>query len=188
MSLGIIVPTIGRPSLVRTLTSITTQPLEADDVIMVVGQGPAIAATAAEWGAVFLTCPPGRHGGAEERMVALRQATTTHLAFLDDDDAWVPGARARIHVAIAATPDRPLIFRMQYSNGRTLWRDPVVRCGNVGTPMIVVPNVRTKLGVWPSRRKNDFYFLSSLHWPAREIVWHTDVIAHIGPTPIGGIA
>ncbi len=180
MTLSVIVATLGRPKLERTLQSVAGQLVDGD-ALMVVGHGAAIQESAARFGARFVSCAPGGHGGAEERQVAMPKATTTHLAFLDDDDMWVPEARARILKAQTETPTRPIIFKMRYPSGRELWNDKAVRRGNVGTPMIVVPNDQKKLGRWPSQRMNDFYFLSSMKWRTNEIVWRPDVLALIRP-------
>lgn len=181
MTLTVIIPTIGRPTLERTLDSVASQPLLDGDAVIVVGRGESIQAMAARYGYRFLECPPGGHGGAEERMKAIPLVTTTHIGFLDDDDVWVPGARETIRQAQLTTPTRPMVFRMRYPSGRELWKDKVVRRGNVGTPMIVVPNQPQYLGKWPSQRMNDYYFLSSMKWKPSDIVWRPDVLAVIRP-------
>lgn len=181
MTLTLIIATIGRPTLSRTLQSVVDQPMREGDVILVVGQGPSIADQAAAFGAQFLDCPPGGHFGSEERMAAFPQVRTTHLAFLDDDDVWAPGARAAIAAGQVATPLQPMLFRMQYANGRTLWRDRAVRKANIGTPMIVLPNQPEKFGQWSASRFNDYDFLASMAWRSREIVWRSEVIAMVRP-------
>ena len=129
-ALTILVPTIGRPSLARTLRSLANQPLDPDDEVLVIGEGAPVRALAA---------------------------------------------------AIADTPTRPSLFRMRYPDGRTLWADPVLRCGNVGTAMMLLPNDPTKLGRWTTRYEGDFDFLASMTWAVADIAWRPIVIAEVQP-------
>jgi glycosyltransferase involved in cell wall biosynthesis len=188
MSLSIIVPTIGRPSLFNTLASIVAQPLDRSpvpdvdegDEVLVIGGSPAGIIGFESFGVRHVPCPMGGHWGCEERMLGIAQARQSHLAFLDDDDVWLPHARAAIGRAIATDPDQPILFQMRYGSGRVLWATPSVQMGNVSTQMIVVPNDPTRLGRWTTRREGDYDFLASLGWPASDIVWRDEVIAEIG--------
>ena len=188
MSLSIIVPTIGRPTLQATLASLVGQPLarspvpgvdEGDEVLVIGGPASAVELFA-EDGVRHVPCPMGGHWGCEERTLGITQARQSHLAFLDDDDVWTPNARAAIGRAIAMAPDRPILFRMRYASGRVLWKVPELRIQNVSTQMIVVPNDPTRLGRWTVRREGDYDFLASMGWPASDIVWRDEVIAEIG--------
>jgi len=179
VSLSIIVPTCGRSSLRHTLASIAEQPLQPDDEVLVCG-GPAEAMSAvADYGARYLPLPSGHNWGCAERTHAIAQARGTHLAFLDDDDTWLPSARANIARAVADTPDQPILFRMQYASGRVLWDKPRLIVGNVSTQMIVVPNDPLRLGTWSVRREGDYDFLASMRWRPEAIVWREEVIAQI---------
>jgi hypothetical protein len=99
---------------------------------------------------------------------------------MDDDDVYAPGARAAMGATILETPDRPAIFRMRYPNGMTLWQTQALECGNIGTPMIFVPNTPSKLGVWSQRYESDFNFIESMKWSSEDIVWRPEIIAHLG--------
>lgn len=180
MSLSIIVPTIGRASLAASLTSLVSQPLLAGDEVLVIGGEAEAVVPFAKFGVRHLPCPMGRHWGCEERTLGISQARQSHLAFLDDDDVWVPGARAAIDRAVAMFPERPILFQMRYASGRVIWSDPVLRVTNVSTQMIVIPNDPRRLGRWSIRREGDFHFLASMKWPASDIVWRDEVIAEIG--------
>lgn len=82
--------------------------------------------------------------------------------------------------AIDRTPDCPVLFRMQYPNGLTLWQEPVLRCGNVGTPMILIPNAPEKLGRFLPFVGGDCAYLESMKWDRSEIVWREEIIALLG--------
>jgi hypothetical protein len=168
-----IVPTSGRHSLVATLQSIECWP---GDEILVIGQ---FHPTGDERPRYF-PCGNGNDWGAKERNIGIEHAQGQYLAFMDDDDTYAPGARDAMERVIVETPDRPAIFRMRYPNGMTLWQDPNLRCGNVSTQMIMVPNVPTMLAMWPPRYEGDFLFLDGMKWPKDQIVWNREIIALIG--------
>lgn len=171
--ISFIVPTIGRPSLVQTLRSIQTMP---DDEILVVGK---IFPTGDRRPRYF-PVPNGGDSGVKERNIAIENAKGRYLAFIDDDDVYAPGARFAMRQAALETPGRPVLFRMRYPNGITLWHNKEVCCGNVGTPMILIPNMPTKLGTWSGGGISDYAFLASMKWPHSDIVWREEVIALLG--------
>jgi Rad3-related DNA helicase len=83
---------------------------------------------------------------------------------MDDDDVFTPDALAAIRGGIAEHPERVLLFRMD-NYGTLLWRDRAIRYGNVGTPMVVVPNNPARLASW---RFGDYEFIrDSCHRGAR---------------------
>jgi glycosyltransferase involved in cell wall biosynthesis len=180
MSLSIIVPTVGRPSLQATLASLVAQPLDPGDEVLVVGTAHASVMDFEDRGVRYVPCRMGHNWGCTERALGIAQARGTHLGFLDDDDTWGPGARAAIADAMMQTPTQPVLFRMRYPDGRVLWKTPLMICGNVGTGMILIPNDRTRLGQWSSRYEGDFDFLRTMKWPPNEIVWRTEVITRLG--------
>jgi hypothetical protein len=174
--ISFIVPTLGRQSLQKTLHSIECWP--GDEIIVIgdVGEGDIAQHTYAR----FVPCEPGGDWGHTERNVATPLARGRYIAHIDDDDWYVRGMRALMADAIAKTPDRPVLFRMQYPSGITLWQDPVIRCGNVGTPMMLIPNVPSKLGTWQSFVGGDCAFLEGCAWSPEEFVWRPEIICQLG--------
>ena len=171
--ISFIVPTVGRPSLAACLRSIETL---LGDEILVVGNGwrtkdPRVR---------YVDCAPGGDWGHTERNVATPHARCGYIAHIDDDDTYAPGHRALMADAIAKAPGRPVLFRMRFPNEITLWRDPAIYCGNVGTPMFLIPNMPTKLGVWKSFVGGDCAFLEGCAWKAEDYVWRPEVIALLG--------
>ena len=184
-TLSIIVPTIGRPTLKRTLESIRGQQLVDGDEVVVVQDGPPDDETSRIFKQSGL---PGRdlavgHRAADfggtPRNLGMVHASGDYLAFIDDDDTYRPGAFAAIRKAITRHPGRPLMFRV-YVTGRkeTIWQDKTVRPANVGTHMIVTPNRPNLLGEWGRHRGSDFAFVVSTlrRWPPGSLVWCPEII------------
>src|SRR5215467_16114485 len=98
---SVIVPTSDRPSTLReALASIRA--LEGPDLIFEIlvadnGNNPATKTVVEEFGAVYLRT--ACKGASAARNVALRAATGDYLAFLDDDDVWLP-SHVRGHLAL----------------------------------------------------------------------------------------
>src|SRR5437588_3541660 len=156
----VVVPTIGRPSLGPALKSISGQ-LEPGDEIIVI-------------------CNDAGDQGDSARNSGVARAAGSHLIFLDDDDAYVPGALAAMRRFAAENPGRIGIFRMELVSGARIWTEPVLRYGNVGSPMFVVPNVPGKLGRWDqSRRANDWAFIEETVSLQGEPIFLDEVVARI---------
>jgi hypothetical protein len=172
--ISFIIATVGRPSLADTLASIECWP---GDEIIVIGNVP----TQTDGHIRYVACPPGHDWGSTERNIATPLSRGQYLAHIDDDDVYVPGHRALMASAIEAAPDRLTIFRMRLPDGTMLWQDQMVRWGNVGTPMIFMPNEPAKLGTWGERQDcGDLHFLQTMHWGASEIVWRPEVLTQLG--------
>ncbi len=160
-TVSFIIATIGRESITQTLRSIETWP---GDEVLVVEHDPE---TRKGW-------------GGRERNDGIAAATCDYLAFIDDDDLYVPGVRAIMHNAATQNPRfYPIIFRMQYPSGRYIWTEPNLKCGNVGTPMIFIPNKKEMFPVWGDEHHADFNWLNSSGWEARRFIWRTEIIAQI---------
>lgn len=168
-SISFIIPTIGRPSLQRTLASIDKY---SDDEVIVVED-----------------IPPTRMWGNPQRNEGMEKATCDYLAFIDDDDHYVPGHRGMMEHAINECNGMcPILFKMQYPNGDFLWKEKRVIPGNIGSPMILVPNKKDMLYHWPGKRNMaDFLFVDKWKWKKDEIIWKDEVIAYLGHNNIGDI-
>lgn len=161
-TISFIIPTIGRPSLKDTLASIEIWP--GDEVLVIEHH------------------PPSGNWGNAERQEGTDKAKCDYIAYIDDDDVYVPGARQTMDEAIRQEPkDHPILFRIKYPNGRVLWDKKRVKNGNVSTQMILVPNVKEMLWGWDqSHSWADFWFISRWKWPAKTIKWREEIIALMG--------
>lgn len=157
----------------NTLASIQTLP---GDEILVVGNHFRTRDTRVR----YVDCEPGKDWGAAERNFSTPLARGQYIAHIDDDDIYAPGTRDLMEDAIQKTPGKPVLFRMRYPNGITLWEAPELRCGNVGTPMMLIPNRPTMLGTWGSFVGGDCHFLETMKWKPEDIVWRPEIIALLG--------
>ncbi|MDX6507040.1 MAG: hypothetical protein QOG06_1684 [Gaiellaceae bacterium] len=133
-TLSIIVATGGRKTLRRTLRSVSQQLQPGDELLVL--------------------CDDSGDAGDTGRMNAMPRARGTHLAFIDDDDVYAPGALEHMRRFAREHPGRIGIFKMKHPAGTTHWREgePVLRYANVSTQTFLVPNVEGKLGRWRAGR------------------------------------
>lgn len=161
VSLSIIVPTSNKPGLARALESVSSQMLPGDELIVK-------RDATGDW-------------GHTPRNLAMQEATGTHLMFMDDDDIYLPGALDRVRARLSVNPDKPHIFAMRNGLNGMVLPNPQggLRCGNVSTQMIVVPNNKERLGTWGHRYVGDWDFISSTvaKYPPESLIWCPEVIA-----------
>jgi glycosyltransferase involved in cell wall biosynthesis len=168
VTFSVIVPTRGRRSLHGTLNSIADQGLQPGDEILVL-------------------CSNDGDFGNRARQSLLERASGSHLLFMDDDDQFARGAFDAMRQFAREHPGRVGIFRMRHLDGRVLWRDPVLRRGNVSTQMFCVPNVPDKLGSWiaasPQRPEGrdyvgDYNFITATIEAQGDPMFRDVVVAH----------
>ncbi len=161
LRLSIVIPTTGRPSLARTLDSLTPQLRPGDEVIVE-------RDNTGDW-------------GATPRTRGMRRASGDWILWMDDDDCYTEGALHAVRRAVAKSPGRPHIFGMRRGRpfNNTLPVSREVRVGNVSTQMLVIPNDQARLGQWGTMYEGDFSFLVSTLalYPPDSLVWRDEVIA-----------
>jgi len=191
--LSVVIPTIGRPTLERTLDSVISAKYRAGDEVIVVGDGKIpeaerlVTANTHRMNAIYHETEKTGGWGGPQRTLGMHLASGTHLLFMDDDDVYAPTAFEIIRKAALEHPSKLIIFKMQSFTTRwawkVLWSHKSIFLGNVGTPMIVVPNTPPQIGVWGDRYASDLAFYESTvkKWPGNEtsIIWKEDIIAHI---------
>ncbi len=187
--LTIIITTVGRPSVVRTLQSLEKQKWQAGDQILLVCDGPIPRNLCQLWLNYSLPCQlmfipegPHRDWGHTPRNLALKYATGDYIAHLDDDDCFQPDSISAIRELISERGRGLYFFQMQLPDGQVLWKQREVRFGNVGTPMFVHPRT-CNLGEWGSFYGGDWQFMhqtTTLN-PDLSIFWIPRVICLIRP-------
>jgi glycosyltransferase involved in cell wall biosynthesis len=184
-SISVVVPTIGRTSLKRTLQSIVPQ-LDLGDEVVIVGDGPCkhrkgmIESFGVKVRYMELPRKANDWGGTPRNM-GMRNALGNYIAFMDDDDVFLPGAFKAMHETINHYTGRAFLFKMMRM-GKVIWERPELVIGNVSTQMILMPNRPTTNPVWEGFYEADFKFISDL--VAQQpyyapIMWMDDVIAEL---------
>lgn len=182
-TLTIIIPTIGRKSLLTILGQIVPQ-LQKDDVVLVVGDGFQPKAAAMLEGyhpqVQYHEYGPTRCWGHPQRNWAMLLAETTHIWCLDDDDEVLPGALAVMRGAADECPGKILLFKIHHREF-IIPDEPVVRLTNVSTQCVVFPNIPDRFGTWGFLYAGDLEFVKSsveLH-PDKlaGIAWRPEIIA-----------
>lgn len=157
-TISFIIPSINRRTLQRTIGSIEVW--SGDEIL------------------VEFDLPKTGMWGNPQRNKAMARAKGDYLAFIDDDDYYVVGHRSIMDQAIKDNPDKPIIFKQQYPDGRTIWEKPELIPGNVSTAMMLVTNKPEMLYHWEAgRNMADFIFMHE--WKFPEIVWREEVIAQV---------
>ncbi|MFC7725616.1 glycosyltransferase family 2 protein [Nocardioides sp. GCM10028917] len=104
----VVIPTVGRPELLRAIRSAAAQEDVSVDIVVVVDKAEAevelpddihLEAQRVLW-------TGGGRGGSAARNAGVHASTAPWVAFLDDDDEWLPGKLAS-QIALASTIGRP---------------------------------------------------------------------------------
>lgn len=159
-SLSIIIVSSGRPTLAHAIESARSQMRDGDESLT----------------SIQTDCPWGN--AARNQLMACARGDA--ILFMDDDDEYAPGALDIVRAAWDAHPHHLHIFRMRYNDGRELWTDRQIRCGNVSTQMVLAPR-QDVLPSWGDRYEGDFDFIAACDAKFGPAVFHEDVIAHIRP-------
>lgn len=182
MDITVVIPTLGRASLERTLASCE----DADEIIVILDTARGCTELPCELPSHAL-CVKGEFGvtgGHAGRVHGIGLAHGTHLAFMDDDDVYRPGA---FDLMRATACDLPVIFRMDHYSHGILWRDPEIRFGNVSTQMYLVPNEPEYLGSWTPHVPGlpepggDYTFIRETAERMGGVLWSTEVTAVLRP-------
>ncbi|MGH7588015.1 MAG: glycosyltransferase family 2 protein [Gemmatimonadota bacterium] len=118
-----IIPTAGRPALViRAVRSALDQTMESLEVVAVLdGADPDARARlrSLEDPRVRVVEVPTRVGPGAARNVGVKAARASWIAFLDDDDEWLPGKlEAQLATARASSFRRPVVAARVRARGR----------------------------------------------------------------------
>jgi len=199
IGLSILVPTIGRPSLSRTLRSIKDQALHFGDEVLVVGDildGPLheVRALVEIAGSPFHYIPYAgdRHWyGFPQVNHARRLARPgNYLLTLPDDDVYTAGALDAVRVAVAGLEEpRPLMFRFLSPMGWPVWTKPELEQANVSNQCFIVPNLPGRVAdLRCERYESDYdWIVETLAlWPPESLVWDETVIVSARPGPAQG--
>ena len=159
MSVSVILPTLGRPTLQRSIDSILSQLLPGDELLIQVDS------------------KPHKDDGNWCRDEMIARAQGTHLWFLDDDDIALPGAIEAFHQAISEAPEVCWIFRILLC-GNPMWKVPgKIMPGNQQGQCLLVPRLASPQWV-SDGYGSDYHYLQRIHIDKK---WASPIIAQIRP-------
>lgn len=190
--LSVIIPTVGRPSLARTLASVIDGGIAPEDQVVIVNDGDVDAVhgivEAAELDGrckvmVAGLVPPGGDYGQPARNFGMMVATGTHLVFTQDDNVFAPGALDAVRHEAELAPERLHFWRVKPQCGTLVWSgrddDGLPVLGHIDADCGVVPNDPARLGKWGEGYNGDYVFWreTAENFGARRIEWHEEMIA-----------
>src|SRR5437879_807514 len=112
--ISVIIPTFQRPSLLcHALRSVDSQAYKDFEVIVVNDGGPSLETSIAPWRRAFplrLIESSERRGPASARNVGIEHAAGEYIAFLDDDDVFLPTHLGAAHEALAGRRELDFVY------------------------------------------------------------------------------
>ncbi len=119
---SVIVPTRDRPALLRealaSIRAIETKTLKFEILVGDNGMDPANKLAALDFGAIYMTVPKAGAGAA--RNAGLKIAKGEFIAFLDDDDVWLPANIASQLEMLREKPELEAVFGQVISTDQSL--------------------------------------------------------------------
>ncbi len=172
--------TIGRPTLPAALASC----LDADEVVVVWDDAvePEVTRLATRHPNLVVARVWGGNRGWTAHNRGIELAISDLIAFMDDDDVYLPGAIDAIREHASLT--NPTVFQVDCPWNGIVPNSHELRFGNISTQGLVVPNIKDKLGVWGEHQNNaggDYTFLKGTVAKMGEIHWVDEVIAVVRP-------
>jgi glycosyltransferase involved in cell wall biosynthesis len=183
MRLAVIIPTIGRPTLERTIDSLRPQ-LTSDDTLLIAYDSDDTSKL--EWIEAISdgfqrmwtrSQQPYGHGAMNSVLDSLGFVApwVTHTWRIDDDDVATPDALA---VLRSCACSQPVFARMELSPGELIWVGPDLTEGNIGSPCILAPR---SLARWGDRYEGDYDYARALVDELGPPLWVDQVVAKIRP-------
>jgi len=181
-SISVVVPTVGRPELLRALRSVRAQRTPSPIEVIVVYDGEPGAELPS--GAASLTdhviYTEGRVGGARARNLGIAAASGDVVALLDDDDEWLPHKCEAQLALLQRSPDP----KRTVVAGRQLTVSPRGAVSKPGPDRLIVDGESVENYLFrrrpPSGGRPSMY-TSALLCPrelATEIPWDESLVRH----------
>lgn len=190
ITISVIIPAIGRPSLEKVLRTLVPQMVPGDE-IQVIGDGPqpeskkVVDAVGSPMVKYDEQGPFFKYGNPQ-RNIGIGRATGKFLWFIDDDDSPMADGILTIKRLVAPQPSNPHLFHVLYRGiPMPLLHDKRLWCGNVTGQCFVAPNVPGRLGKWTDNYEGDFSFISETLnlYPGKlkDLVYHSEITCSVIP-------
>ena len=97
-AITVVIPTIGRPSLLNALSSVYAQTYPPYEVIVCNDSGRSLELP--EYNNIRIVDVGPGAGGNNARIAGMKEASGDYVALLDDDDVWTPSHLERLYSLI----------------------------------------------------------------------------------------
>lgn len=163
-SIGVVIATPGRRTLLRTINSIQFQGLESGDDVLIMGDGyhKPTAELVEAVGPPFryIATEKTRDWGHSQQNYGLQHIGGDWLVLQDDDDIFLPRAFDEIRAIVEKLDSpRPIIGRVKTPYLGILWTAP--RVEPLDGHCLVFPNDKKKMGYFGSEYEGDQKFLAT---------------------------
>lgn len=162
VKLTVLLPTVGRDTLKRSVESIKRQ-LRDGDELWILADGFAGEATWELAGGpvklIDIEGGPHNDWGHTPRNKTLPKIRSGYVVHFDDDDTMADDALNQVRQAIARHNGDMFLFQMRREDGTIIPVGEELKRGNVGTPMFVHP-ANISVGVFESIYGGDFDFIA----------------------------
>ena len=192
MKLTVMLATVGRPTMLRTLRSLENQEWQAgDEVVVVTDANHSDVAKILTESGFYKTLPlrhiaikdgPHKDWGHTPRNRTMHLAKGDFLCHFDDDDVALPNM-VRDMRAVLGEPAVHMFRMIAHRNRRLVWTTPgLIKRRHVSTQNIVHPNAPATFGRWGSFYGGDSQFIiqTAAHYPGR-ILFHDVVTCVYNP-------
>lgn len=184
-TIGVVIATRGRASILRTLQSISYQGLYKGDDILVVGDGlNAPTRDIVEvFGPPFRYIATGQTGdwGHSQVNYGIKKVGGDVVVIQDDDDIFAPRAFEQIRWLYSEHPGVPMIGRTKTPTLGLLWSEPGTKTLLDGH-CLVAPNDKEKLGYFAADYSGDQCYIAKTVQHYAEINWVDRVWTLTRPT------
>lgn len=188
----VILPTIGRATLARTLESLYAQDWRTGDELLVLADDNIHEVRQQVFGThqlpflrvVSVLGGPHKDWGHTPRNLHMKDALGSHLCHFDDDDVALPNMMSAYRDSVRAAPDHVHLFRMlPHKTRRLVWKKAgLLQRAAVSTQNIVHPNRPSTFGVWKPMYGGDFFFIQeTVAKCANQVLWRDVVTCVYGP-------
>lgn len=144
MTISVVIPTLGRPSLADAVRSVQSQTRPVSEIIVVADTDQPVALPADD--RIRLLRNTGRRGPAGSRQIGIDAAEGSVIALLDDDDEWHPNKIERqLSAALEAGPHWIASCRMDVvgpGDRRRVWPRKLIRSEPVADYLFRFTDVR----------------------------------------------
>ncbi|HEY9307026.1 MAG TPA: glycosyltransferase family A protein [Microbacterium sp.] len=139
MKVSAVIPTIGRPELVRAVKSVLSQTVPVEPIVVL--DRPEKADDVAHQLAGFphkLVLTEGSRGGGAARNIGVSNADSELIAFLDDDDEWVPSKTEKQLALLRVSPAAVITSRalLVGSSERVVPERPFSQAGTMSSYLL----------------------------------------------------